>query len=197
MPASRLLLVAAGGAVVLLLVGVVGFGSGVQVAPQAAIAVDAVPSPAPEVTVHVSGEVARPGLVTVPAGARVADVIVAVFAGLAGILDAAGGATRRADLSSLNLATPVRSAEHIHVSAMSTAPSGRDAGAPGDDGGVRINVATAEELEALPGVGPVLAGRIAAFRDKFGPFLVVEDLLDVSGIGEGILAQLRDAVVLP
>ena len=80
---------------------------------------------------------------------------------------------------------------------MSTAPSGRDAGAPGDDGGVRINVATAEELEALPGVGPVLAGRIAAFRDKFGPFLVVEDLLDVSGIGEGILAQLRDAVVLP
>jgi competence protein ComEA len=182
-----LLLVAIGGAVVLLLVGVVGFGSRVQVAPQAASAVDAAASSTVlQVTVHVSGEVARPGLATVPASARVADVIVA-----------AGGATRRADLSSLNLAAPVRDAEHIHVPAWTAPASGSAAAAAGDEGGVRINDATAEELEALPGVGPVLAGRIAAFRDEFGPFLVVEDLLDVSGIGEGILARLRDSVVVP
>jgi competence protein ComEA len=62
---------------------------------------------------------------------------------------------------------------------------------------VRVNQASVGELENLPGVGPVLAARIAAHREEHGPFTVVEDLLDVPGIGEGKLASLRDAVVLP
>jgi competence protein ComEA len=65
------------------------------------------------------------------------------------------------------------------------------------DGRVRLNLAGIEELETLPGVGPVLAERIIAYREQHGPFAVVEDLLDVPGIGEGKLAALRDAVLVP
>jgi len=62
---------------------------------------------------------------------------------------------------------------------------------------VHLNLADAVELEALPGVGPVLAGRIVAYREAHGPFVELEDLLDVSGIGEAKLAALREAVLVP
>jgi competence protein ComEA len=62
---------------------------------------------------------------------------------------------------------------------------------------VRVNLADAPELEGLPGVGPVLAERIVAYREEHGPFAVVEDLLDVPGIGEAKLAALREAVLVP
>ena len=62
---------------------------------------------------------------------------------------------------------------------------------------MRLNLASAEELESLPGVGPVLAERIVAYREEHGPFATVEDLLDVPGIGEGKLAALREAVLVP
>ena len=65
------------------------------------------------------------------------------------------------------------------------------------DGKVRVNAATATELEALPGVGPVLAQRIVDHRDVYGPYAAVEDLLEVPGIGEAKLASLRDSVAVP
>jgi len=139
---------------------------------------------APQLLVYVSGSVQRPGLVTVESGARLADVIAA-----------AGGALQTADLSRLNLAAGVRDAEHVHVPDVATERSG-GSGPPSDDG-IDINTADAATLEQLPGVGPVLAARIVAHRDENGPFGAIEDLLDVSGIGEAKLAQIREGVRSP
>ncbi len=106
-----------------------------------------------------------------------------------------GGSTRDADLSRINLAAPLRDGEQIVIpGVMATATAG---GAVAADGKVHINSASVGELEELPGVGPVLAERIAVYRDEHGSFAVVEDLLDVPGIGEGKLATLRDSVALP
>jgi competence protein ComEA len=135
------------------------------------------------ITVHVSGEVREPGLVEVNAGARVADAVAA-----------AGGTTRDADLGGVNLAAPLQDAQQVAI------PDLRAEGGSGGvaaDGRIHVNTASVAELEQLPGVGPVLAARIAAYRDENGLFVVVEDLLDVSGIGEGKLEGLRDAVALP
>jgi competence protein ComEA len=143
-------------------------------------------APSATITVHVTGAVARPGLVTVPAGARVAEAIAA-----------AGGSLRTADLSAINLAAPMSDAEQVHVPVAGEGRSASAVPSPVGETGVQINVAGVEELETLPGVGPVLAARIVEFRDVHGPFAVVEDLLDVPGIGEGKLAELRDAVLLP
>ncbi len=136
------------------------------------------------ITVHVAGEVALPGLVVVAGDARVADAVAA-----------AGGSARGADLTAVNLAAPLQDGEQIVIP--SVRDGERELGAIDGDGRVRVNRASATELEALPGVGPVLAARIAAYRDEHGPFRTVEDLLDVAGIGEGKLATLRDAVALP
>lgn len=138
------------------------------------------------ITVHVAGEVSSPGLVEVAAGARVADAVAA-----------AGGSTRGADLAAVNLAAEVTDGEQIIIPAIAGDPATAAAGSLLADGRVRINTASAVELENLPGVGPVLASRIAAYRDDHGPFGAVEDLLDVPGIGEGKLATLRDSVALP
>ncbi len=135
------------------------------------------------VTVHVSGEVVAPGLVEVAATARVADAVAA-----------AGGTTRDADLARVNLAAPLQDGLQIVIPNVA-GPTGD--GAIVSDGRIHINAATAAELEQLPGVGPVLAAKIAAHRDEYGPFTTVEDLLDVSGIGEAKLAGLRDSVALP
>jgi competence protein ComEA len=129
-------------------------------------------------TVHVSGRVRSPGLVAVPHGSRVADAIIA-----------AGGALPEADLGALNLAAPLADGQHLVV-------PGPGLEAPADER-VRVNTAGAVELQTLPGVGPVLAGRIVEFRDSNGPFVLVEDLLDVPGIGEAKLAALRTAVLVP
>ena len=131
-------------------------------------------------TIHVSGAVARPGLVQIAAPARVADVIVA-----------AGGALRDAELGSLNLAASVSDGQHIRI------PSAVAGSEDPESGKVAINQANAEELESLPGVGPVLAQRIFDYREAHGPFEMVEDLLDVPGIGEAKLAALRDTVAVP
>ena len=132
------------------------------------------------VTVHVSGAVTNPGLVTLGADARVAEAIIA-----------AGGATPDAQLGALNLAATVADGARLVV------PSDLEGEAAGADGLVRINAASAGDLEQLPGVGPVLAERIATYREDNGPFVVVEDLLAVPGIGEAKLAALRDSVLVP
>ena len=134
------------------------------------------------IVVHVSGAVKRPGLVTVEATARVADAIAG-----------AGGAEVGADLGGLNLAAPVRDGDQIMVPTLGAATP--DAGTI--EQGIDLNRAAAAELEALPGVGPVLAARIVAYRDLNGPFTAVEDLLDVGGIGEAKLAAMRDSIAAP
>ncbi len=137
------------------------------------------------IVVHVSGEVASAGLVEVPADARVADVVAA-----------AGGVTATADLNRVNLAEPVVDGQQIVVPTSSgSIPA---AVGPGHgDSRIRINDADAAALETLPGVGPVLAATILSHRSEYGPFVAVEDLLDVPGIGEQKLATLRDLVVVP
>jgi competence protein ComEA len=134
------------------------------------------------VVVHVSGAVSRPGLVEVSSSARVADAI-----------DGAGGATAGADLAGLNLASSLRDGDQIVV------PLAGAVMMPGQatDRGIDINRATAAELEDLPGVGPILAARIVAYRDLHGAFATVEDLLDVGGIGEAKLAAMRESIAAP
>jgi competence protein ComEA len=135
--------------------------------------------------VHVSGRVAAPGLVTLDAGSRVADAVAA-----------AGGLLPDADLTTVNLAATVVDGGRIHIPALGTGPTvAPDGGDP--VGKVAVNRATAADLERLPGVGPVLAGRIIGVRDDNGPFEAVEDLLDVPGIGERVLETLRDLVEIP
>ena len=134
------------------------------------------------ITVHISGAVRAPGLVELAAGARVADAVAA-----------AGGAAPAAELDSLNLAAGLVDGQQVVV------PAEGDEVSPGpaSSGQLRLNSATAQDLETLPGVGPVLAERIVAHRQQNGPFSVIEDLLDVSGIGEAKLATLRDQLEVP
>ena len=138
------------------------------------------------ITVYVAGAVQSPGLVTLQGGDRVAHAVAA-----------AGGALAVADLSAINLAAPVGDGDQVTVPAKGeSAPIRSNPGDADDDGLVDVNYASAADLEALPGVGPVLADRIFEYREEHGPFATVEDLLDVPGIGEGKLAALREALVL-
>ncbi|GAA4734457.1 hypothetical protein GCM10023216_28890 [Isoptericola chiayiensis] len=145
-----------------------------------------------EVVVHVVGQVARPGLVGLPAGARVADAV-----------EAAGGASDGADLAALNLARTVTDGEQVYVPApgeeVPAPPPTRSAGggaAEEPTAPVRVNEADASTLATLPGIGPVLAERIVARRDENGPFTQVDQLAEVSGIGPVLLDELRDLVTV-
>lgn len=135
-----------------------------------------------ELIVHVAGEVAKPGIVTVPAGSRVHEAI-----------EAAGGVAGDPDLSALNLARELNDGEQVLVGADAAAAAG-EPGAPG--GAINVNTADAATLQELPGVGPVTAAAIIARRTDHGPFRSVDDLLDVKGIGEATLAELRDHVTV-
>jgi competence protein ComEA len=180
MPARNWIAVA-----VLAIAGVGGWAWYGSTAPEPApLLVETADTPSQEtITVHVSGQVVAPGLVVVADGSRLADAIAA-----------AGGTTRDADLERVNLATPIQDGQQVVIPGI-----GEDAAgvATATDGMVHINSATVSDMEQLPGVGPVLAERIVAFREENGPFTTVEDLLDVSGIGEAKLDALRDAVALP
>lgn len=142
-----------------------------------------------EVVVAVAGKVRKPGLVRLPAGARVADA-----------LEAAGGALPGTDVALLNLARKVTDGELILVGvtappAQPAAPGG--AGQPTQSGGmVNLNTATLAELDALPGVGPVLAQRILNHRDQHGGFRAVSDLRQVDGIGDARYEQLKELVTV-
>jgi len=132
--------------------------------------------------VHVVGEVQSPGMDQLPIGARLVD---AVFA--------AGGLTEDADNASVNLARELTDGEQIIV--FSVSQEGEAVGTTAS-GLVSLNRAGDKELEALPGIGPALAGRIVAWREANGGFKSVEDLLKVSGIGESLLSGVIDLVTL-
>ena len=157
--------------------------------------------------VDVVGEVRQPGVQRVPAGARIADVVAA-----------AGGLSDRADRARINFAAPVVDGERVFVPAVgqqvpavavgSTPTGGSATGGPGAPGGavpaggaaadapVNLNTADLAALDTLPGVGPTTAQAIIDHRTDHGPFTSVDQLLDVRGIGDAKLADLRDRVVV-
>ena len=137
----------------------------------------------PELVIDVEGKVHRPGIVTLPAGSRVVDAI-----------KAAGGLKGKADTASLNMARKVDDGEQILVGVAPVAAAEPVAGAPGAK--VNLNTATMDQLDELPGVGPVTAKSILDWRTKNGHFTKVEDLLDVNGIGQATLEDLRDLVTV-
>ncbi len=148
----------------------------------------AMPTPAPEVTVHVRGRVRQPGVISLPVGSRVIDAI-----------EAAGGLRPGVSTGALNLARLLVDGEQVAVGIRDTGmqPAPIDKTAPGAVSSlplVDINAASAAELEALPGIGPVLAGRIVQWRTDNGPFSDVEILGEVSGIGDALLAQIRPLI---
>jgi len=137
-----------------------------------------------ELVVDVVGAVRRPGLYRLGAGARVADA-----------LARAGGATSKAQLELVNLAAPIADGEQIVIPRRGPAATGVGPSAPGATAGpVHLNTATLEQLDALPGVGPVTAQKILDYRQQHGAFGSVEELDAVPGIGPARLEQLKDLV---
>ena len=154
--------------------------------PSAATALPAEPGEAGEVTVDVAGKVRRPGIAVLPLGSRVVDA-----------LEAAGGARRGIDLTSLNLARPLVDGEQVLVGV--PVVSGTAATEPGTtDGGALVNINTADQaaLETLPGIGPVTAESIMGWRTEHGGFTAVDELLEVDGIGDATLEQLVPHVTI-
>lgn len=144
------------------------------------------PTPAP-IRVYISGAVANASVRELPVGATVEDAI-----------GAAGGATADADLECINLALELHDQQHVHVPREGEAdpPPVLSGGVSGGNGTrlVNINTATAEELEALPGVGEVTAQRIVAYREANGPFESIEEIQEVSGIGAKTFEGMREAI---
>ena len=168
--------------------------SSTSINPSDASPVASSPVAAQEVLVHVAGKVKKPGVVRLDADSRVEDAI-----------NAAGGVLPNTDVSTLNLARKVNDGEQILVgvegadSSVNGETEGTAAagGEPaGGNGKISINQATKEQLEKLPGVGESLAERIIAYRQEQGKFQSVEDLKNVSGIGEKKYAALAGMISL-
>lgn len=169
------------------------------VAPTDASTVQEIPTQ-PEVVVHVSGAVKHAGVYRLGPQSRIADA-----------LEQAGGASELADLDALNLAEPLQDGQKIYVPrkgetsvsqpatvswspARRSAPRTKTAAAPQFP--INLNTATAEQLEALPGIGPALAQRIVEYRQMQGRFQSVDELLEVRGIGTKRLENIRPYVVV-
>ena len=162
-------------------------GSGTATVEPSAPAAGELEAAAPaRVVVHVVGAVRRPGLYRVVHGARIADAV-----------HRAGGATRQADLSLVNLAAQVSDGSQVVVPrrvAVTAAPGGGTEGGASPGGQVHLNSATIEQLDELPGVGPVTAQKIVDYRQQHGAFSSVDDLDAIPGIGPARLEQLRELV---
>jgi competence protein ComEA len=153
------------------------------------------------IVVYVSGAVNNPGLYSLPSGSRVGDAV-----------SKAGGLRPDADTEQINLAARISDEEHISVPekgatrAAVTPTSPRKPTAQratpvatthlSATAKININMATATELERLPGIGPSLAGHIVTFREANGPFLAIEDLMLVPGIKEGIMSNIRNLITV-
>jgi competence protein ComEA len=171
----------------LTLAGRVAFHAGAHAQPRAApVAMRATAAPARKVLVHVVGAVRKPGLYRLADGSRIDDAI-----------KAAGGAKAKADLQLINLAAPVADGQQVMVPVRGRAvAAGAPAGSPAAGGHVHLNTATLEELDTLPGVGPVTAQKILDYRNEHGAFKSVDELDAVPGIGPARLAELKKVVDL-
>jgi competence protein ComEA len=169
-------------------------GSAAQGAAPAASAIpiadDSGGGPGGRVFVHVAGAVRKPGVYTLRAGSRVVDAV-----------ERAGGARPSADLSAVNLASKLEDGRQVLVprrvpgGGMAAAPASPGAAAPGVPAQpLDLNTATLEQLDTLDGVGPATAQKIIDYRTQHGGFGSVDELGQVSGIGEKRLAALRDHV---
>jgi competence protein ComEA len=139
---------------------------------------------APRLVVYVVGAVRHAGLVRLAEGARVADALVR-----------AGGPSRKADLTLVNLAAPVADGQQIVVPTRA-APGATGGAATGSGAKVSLASATLEQLDALPGIGPVTAQKILDWRTQHGTFTSVDELLEVDGIGDKTLADIAPHVTL-
>lgn len=139
-------------------------------------------APAAQLVVDVAGAVRRPGLYHLAAGTRIADAVAA-----------AGGAAANADVALVNLAAPLADGEQVLVPARGTASAAE--GAPSPTAPLDLNTASADQLDALPGVGPATAQKIIDYRQTHGPFRTLDELEAVPGIGPSKLAQLKGLVI--
>lgn len=199
--AAAVLLIAAFATAVL--VGMLAPGGDTTPLPAVAVTAGAAsgrsitPSPTPTfvIYVHVLGAVVHPGLYTLPEGARVIDAV-----------GAAGGLTKDAEQSGVNLARPIQDGEQLVVPKVGevVAPIGSSAGGAGAGGAsgealggkVNLNTADQEQLETLPRVGPATAAKIIAWRTENGRFTSVEDLMNVDGIGQKTFDGLKSSVTV-
>jgi competence protein ComEA len=164
-----------------------------------AVLLSAPPTPAP-IQVYVSGGVSRPGLYALPVDSRVQDAV-----------QAAGGLLPKANSAALNLAARLKDGEQVTIPTLvPTSPPGsqEDAGAtrfqvlptaesqPVQSGKININTASLEELDILPGIGPVTAQKIIDYRQANGPFITLEAIMDVSGIGPATYARLENLITI-
>jgi len=139
-----------------------------------------------EIYVYVTGAVLNPGVYVLPAGSRVFQAI-----------EMAGGLTSEADANQMNQALLLSDGYHLHVPKYGEVLDktvGNEGENPSSDGKVNINTATVEELTQLTGIGESKAKSIVAYREENGFFSSIEDLLNVSGIGEGIFSRIKDAI---
>ncbi len=192
------------GAAALVVAAVVLLSGRDEVAPVVIVAPEPTAEPlveardveARDVRVHVSGAVMLPGVYTMSEGDRVVDAVAA-----------AGGVRADANISSVNLALRVLDESHYHIpfqgetpmapAAASLTPGGvADRSGGPSDRLIDLNTAMERELESLPGIGPDMAGRIVAHREANGPFVSVEDVENVSGIGPKTLESLRPLVTV-
>jgi competence protein ComEA len=163
--------------------------SDVALAPPAAPPTETTKAAPTQLVVDVVGAVRRPGLYRLVEGARIADAVAR-----------AGGATRKANLSLINLAAPLADGQQVVVpgdgaaAGAPAAPAGSSATAGVATGPVHLNTATLEQLDSLPGVGPVTAQKILDYRQKHGSFSSVDELDAVPGIGPARMEQLKDLV---
>ena len=172
--------------IALALIGAVGYGLAHRPPPVAFTVLPPLPTSLPTplptaapVRFHILGPVDAPGVYTLPPGAQIQDAI-----------EAAGGASADADLERLNLSAVVEDQQQIIV------PRQGAGDAPGVGGGALINInsADSETLQILPGIGPATADKIIAYREEYGPFATVDDIVNVSGIGPATLEKLRPLI---
>lgn len=137
----------------------------------------------PEIFVDVTGAVNKPGVYTLTGKSRVIDAI-----------KAAGDSAPGADLSTINLARVLNDGEQIYVDSLVMNSAGQRVSKKTPSGPININRATARQLDALDGIGPVIAARIVEYRKVNGTFLSIDDLQKVSGIGAAKFAQIKSKV---
>jgi competence protein ComEA len=179
----RALVVAAAALVLLVVAGRTLAGAGTATSQPPAALVPERAAAAPKLVVHVAGAVRRPGLYRLAEGKRVADAVAR-----------AGGATAPADTAAINLAAPLADGMQVLVPRrvpVAAAAQGQAAGPPAR---VSLGSATVEQLDALPGIGPVTAKKIVDYRSAHGGFRSVDDLDAIPGIGPARIEQLRELV---